>query len=110
LATGPSPLRAPFDAGAGGAVEVRALRAGCCGVFAPEVVKNFVAGFGVVGVERAEADGGGLDGGGVVADGSGGGLWMESLVSCCCVEFLFGLTLCYWAGEDCCRESRNEQI
>lgn len=47
----PSPLRAPFDAGAGGAVEIRALRAGGGGVLAPEVVEDFVAGFGVVGVE-----------------------------------------------------------
>jgi hypothetical protein len=51
LSTLPSPLCAPFDAGAGGAVKVGALRAGGCGVLAPEVVKDFVAGFGVVGVE-----------------------------------------------------------
>jgi hypothetical protein len=56
LAAGPRPLRAPFDAGASGAVVVSALRAGGCGALAPQVVEDLVAGGRVVGVLCAEGD------------------------------------------------------
>jgi hypothetical protein len=56
LAASPRPLRAPFDAGASGAVVVCALRAGGCGALAPQVVEDLVAGGRVVGVLRAEGD------------------------------------------------------
>jgi hypothetical protein len=56
LRASPRPLRAPFDARPGRAVVVCALRAGSCGVFAPQVVENFVAVGGVVGVLGTERD------------------------------------------------------
>ena len=52
----PGPCRAKLDTRAGGAVEVRALRARSGRVLAPEVVENFVAVLCMVGVLTAEAD------------------------------------------------------
>jgi hypothetical protein len=52
----PGPLCAPFDAGGRSTVIVCALRAGSCGILAPEVVEDFVAIGGVVGVLRAKGD------------------------------------------------------
>lgn len=52
----PRPSRAPLDARAGSAVKVGALRARGGSVLAPEVVQDFVAILGVVGVLTAKAD------------------------------------------------------
>lgn len=52
----PGPGRAPLDTRAGGAVKVGALRARGGGVLAPEVVQDFVAILGVVGVLTAETN------------------------------------------------------
>lgn len=52
----PGPCRAKLDTRTGGSVEVGALRARGGSVLAPEVVENFVAVLGVVGVLTAETN------------------------------------------------------
>lgn len=82
----PGPCGAPFDAVPGSAFVVCALGARGGGVFAPQVVEDFVAVGGVIGVLGAETD--------------------------CCVLSWGDFSDCGgagWAGEGCCQGAGEEQ-